>query len=247
MKKIIGLFLLILSLLTVSACSETKPTDNKTSVDTQPTEVTEPENVAYTVKVLFPDGSIVTENASIQWCETECSLPKKVNSEGIASIELKDPTEKYYIHFTKIPTGYTYNPNIYTATKDSKHVEITLMTLSTPTSGDGSSSSRYVVSTGAYNVSVTDGGIVYYSFTANEAGTYVIESMAVDKLALNEIDPALGFKNANNKTEQITDGGVGANFKYEVTLEANATFEFMIAVSKATEYPAEFDFTISKK
>lgn len=74
----------------------------------------------------------------------------------------------------------------------------------------------------------------------------MIESMAVDKLAINEIDPALGFKNANNKTEQISDGGVGANFKYEVTLEANATFEFMIA-AKATEYPAEFDFTISKK
>ena len=72
MKKIIGLFLLVLSLLTVSACGETKPTDDKTTVETQPTEVTKPENDAYTVKVLFPDGSLVTENASVQWCETEC-------------------------------------------------------------------------------------------------------------------------------------------------------------------------------
>ena len=77
----------------------------------------------YVVKVVYPDNKPVTSGVSVQWCTgNNCFLPVAVNNQGLAEIELENGD--YYIHIEGIPTGYTYDPNIYTTSANNKFVEL---------------------------------------------------------------------------------------------------------------------------
>ena len=71
-----------------------------------------------------------------------------------------------------------------------------------------------VVNKGTYSIQFEEAknaGMKYFSFTPTEAGTYIIESMCMDKLALSLVDPYIGFvgtdinnnpdASSNDKTE----------------------------------------------
>ena len=207
---------------------------------------------AYSVKVVYPNGQPVTGGVSVQWCTATSCLPtKEVNAAGIAYNKLDD-SKKYFIHIEDIPAGYTYDPNAYTTDKDNKKVEIKLITLN-ETTGEGTLDNPYVVSVGGANVnieSVSLAGVKYFAFTPSEAGTYSIKSLAVDKFAMNAIDPYIGFLGdvETDITKADVKGNVAANinFNHTFTAEANVTYLFIVFVTSATKFPASFDIVISK-
>ena len=174
-----------------------------------------------------------------------------VNAAGVAYNKLDD-SKKYFIHIEDIPAGYTYDPNIYTTDKDNKKVEIKLITLN-ETTGEGTLDNPYVVSVGGANVNIESAslaGVKYFAFTPSEAGTYSIKSLAVDKFAMNAIDPYIGFLGdvETDITKADVKGNVAANinFNHTFTAEANVTYLFIVFVTSATKFPASFDIVISK-
>lgn len=200
----------------------------------------------YMVKVLYPNNTPVSGGVAVQWCtNTNCLMPVLVDENGVAKSKIAD--DDYYIHIEGIPAGYTYDPNGYTANANNKYVEIKLMELSTIASGDGSEGNPYVVSTGIYNISfdkASTEGMKYFSFTATESKTYTIESLSTEKLAVNAIDPYIGFGpsfDVSGNTEE------SINFSHSFEATAGTTYTFVIMVSSATFFPASFDFTISSK
>ena len=214
--------------------------------------IVEPVNNNYTVKVVYPDGTPVNGGVTVQWCSTYCLLPVAVNSEGIAENEIDDDT--YYVHIDEIPEGYTYDPNAYVATPENKHLVITLDTLNDLSNGDGSTSNPYSVVKGAYELKFDAAGKnagMYFSFTATESGKVTISSTAVNKLAMNEIDPYLGFIGktddlpnfslANADVSGNKDSKIDINFNYTFDAVEGETYYFLVFVYKDTSFPAEFN------
>lgn len=205
----------------------------------------------YVVKVVYPDNTPVTKGVNVQWCTgNNCFLPVKVNEQGLAEIELDNG--EYYIHIEGVPSGYTYDPNSYTTNTNNKYVEIKLLKLSTITTGEGTDANPYIINEGTTNVSFTEAGVSgskYYSFTPKESGKYTIKSIAMDKLAMNEIDPYIGFLGQTLDMSKIDISGNisgNINFIYEFNAEAGVTYNFIIMVSSATSFPASFEVIISK-
>lgn len=205
----------------------------------------------YTVRVIDPTKTPIKKGISVQWCSGEnCFLPQKINEAGVAKINLEDG--EYYIHISGIPAGYTYNPNAYTTNASKKYVEIELSVLYPFESGDGSEVSPYVLSRGVYNVEFSEGsttGMKYFAFTPGANGKYKISSMATDKLALNRIDPYIGFLGSAKDMSNIDvtgnkDSNIDINFSYEFEGEAGLTVYFVIMVSSADSYPANFDIVL---
>lgn len=204
---------------------------------------------AYVVKVVYPNGNPVTSGVSVQWCtNSTCMLPVYVNESGIARNSI--PDDNYFIHIDGIPSGYTYNPNAYTASKTSKSVEIKLISLINLT-GEGSVDVPFLTSVGAFSVSYQEARTEwkYFSFTPTEAGTYSIKSLAVDKLATNTIDPYIGFLGTTTDFSNANyDGNPSEvlNFNHTFAAEANVTYYFVVLVYSATRFPAKFDIQITK-
>lgn len=206
---------------------------------------------AYSVKVVYPNGDPVTSGVTVQWCTGEtCLLPVAVGANGVAYNQIEDAD--YYIHIDGIPTGYTYDPNAYTANKNSKNIEIKLIELK-DVSGEGTSDNPINVLVGAFNVSYTGAGqanMKYYTFTATEAGTYTIKSLAMDKLALNLVDPYIGFLGTETDMSKIDVSGnndkTNINFTHQFNAEAGVTYTFIVFVSSASKFPASFDIEIAK-
>ena len=206
----------------------------------------------YSVKVVYPNGNPVSGGVTVQWCTGEtCLLPVAVNANGTAYNDLEDVN--YYIHIDNLPKGYTYDPNAYTTNKNNKKVVIELVQLNA-TSGEGTSSNPIVVTEGAFTVSYEGAGkanMKYYTFTPATSGTYSIKSLAMDKLALNAIDPYIGFLGTETDMSKIDvsgnlDSKVNINFNHTFTAEANVTYTFIVFVSSASKFPASFDIIISK-
>lgn len=206
----------------------------------------------YSAKVLYPDNAPVTSGVTVQWCVGDmCFLPQAVNGEGMAYIELEDG--EYYIHLNNVPEGYTYDPNAYVVTAENKYVEIKLYELSNVT-GEGSKENPYVVSTGTYNVSYEEAkiaGMKYYSFTPTEAGTYTIESICMDKLAMSLVDPYIGFVGTDINANPDTTGNDikdSVNFVRSFEAEANTTYYFIIMISSVSDdkFPCTVEFVINK-
>ena len=205
----------------------------------------------YVVKVLYPDNTPVTSKVSVQWCTGDnCFLPVTVNNQGLAEIELENGD--YYIHIEGIPSGYTYDPNAHTTSANNKYIEIKLLTLSSLATGDGTNENPYVLPLGTTNVVFEQGGVSgakYFSFTPTVSGKYTIKSIAMDKLAMNKIDPYMGFLGQSldmSKADISGNVAENINFIYEFEAEAGVTYNFIIMVSSATKYPAEFGVIITK-
>lgn len=217
--------------------------------------IVEPVNNNYTVKVVYPDGTAVNGGVSVQWCSTYCLLPVVVNSQGIAENEIDDDT--YYVHIDNIPQGYTYDPNAYVATPDNKHIVITLDEKKELSSGDGTTSNPYVVENGAYELKVLSSGKnggMYFSYTASSSGKVTISSAAVNKLAMNEIDPYLGFIGETDDLPNFSlagadvsgnkDSKIDINFSFTFDAVEGKTYYFLVFVTSATSFPATFNIYI---
>lgn len=262
MKKKFLFFLPILLLgVGLAACNEQQETnnpnlgENENPNDNTPLPSTKP---TYTVKITLPNGTAAT-GAKAQWCSgTECKTPVVVDTYGIASNKMDDVEGGYFVHVAEgtLPTGYTYNPNIYTTDVKNRNIEIKLLRIETPKAGEGTIEAPYQVGVGTYVVKVDVATeYPYFVFTATEPGTYEIESLAVDKLATTIIEPLyinFGTNLSNSEPEYVFSGGVGKNFKttFTITDQPNHYFGISFNSSKnvmGKDVPAEYAFTITKK
>lgn len=261
-KKYLMLLPLMVFGLSLVACNKDKPADEPGNVDPKPNEPVNPnppveEDIYYSAKVLYPNGDPVT-NTKVQWCTgNSCKSPVAVDSAGVAKYKLEDVDGGYYLHIAEgaIPTGYTYNPNIYTSDEGNRDIEIKLLKLETA-SGDGEKEKPYQLGVGAYSVRIeSKGKFPYFVFTAPEAGTYEIESLAMDKLATVIVDPIyLPYDDSSfsNRGLPVSTGGTGKNFKTSFTVEKDGTVAFGISFNSSKDLfnkdvPAEFDIVITKK
>ena len=118
--------------------------------------------------------------------------------------------------------------------------------------GDGTKENPLVVSEGTYNVSFdaqSRGGMKYFSFTTSEAGTYSIESIVTDKLAISVVDPYIGFVGTDINAAPDTNGNDikdSYNFNRTFEAEANTTYYFIIMISAADKFPCSVEFVISR-
>ena len=113
------------------------------------------EDNSYKVSVV-DDNNAPVKDVSVQWCNsTNCFAPVKTNAEGVAINSKLKTGDTYYVHLVEstIPQGYTYDPNLYTQTDDSKEITVKLIKLATVT-GEGSKESPYNIGVGAYHLEI---------------------------------------------------------------------------------------------
>ena len=192
----------------------------------------------YSVTVVYPNGDPVTSGVSVQWCTGDlCLLPVYVNSKGVAYNACDDAN--YYIHIEGVPQGYSYDPNAYTSNASNKHITIELIENGT-ISGEGTEASPYVVNEGAHVVNfnaLSLNGMKYFAFTATESKEYSIRSICQDKLAINEVNPYVGFMGTEINMAKIDTTGNDErvmNFNHTFTATANTTYYFVIMIEEAS-------------
>ncbi len=244
-KLIISLFAFA-TLLGLTSCGSETPTPSTTEVPTTeaptPTTTVEPtttNNDNYSVTVVYPNGTGV-KGCKIQWCTMDgnCYMPRTTNEDGFASITLDE--SDYYVHIIGgMPEGYTYNPNIYTATNTNTNFEIKLIEINTATDGEGTKTSPYQLALGTYSQSFTaTREMVYYAFTPTTSGNYTIESIVYTTSADGVIDPILYYYGTDSSFAKYDttdkDSGYDKNFKISRNLEANTTYYFFMYLSTDT-------------
>ncbi|MCQ2742436.1 MAG: hypothetical protein MJ239_03965 [Bacilli bacterium] len=235
-----------------SASSNSNPQSIPTSEESQ---VSSLDPSFYSATVMFPDGTPVS-GVDVMWCtSSQCFMPIRTDENG-TSVNEAIGDNQYYVHISRIPEGYTYNPNIYTPNEEDRHVDIFLEPLSIATlEKEGlpaGSDNRYIYeSDKAYEVTLEEeGDIIFFGFNAEASGKYEIESWAVDKQSTNPTNPKFLYYGDDptaiptSPIEEKDDGGIGDNFKYALNALEGKSYTFAI-IGSATRYPATFTVKVS--
>ena len=224
------------------------PPDSSTEV---PTEVEFSVSLIYNKKVFIPD-----EEINVIWMDDYSQHKQKIGADGFAKMMLDGD---YYVFLDKAPDGYTYNPNIYSASNDNSTVEIELVKVSRTSKGRGTALYKEfeVSNDGVYRAEIKNKSTkVYYEYQPKEAGYYVIESWVniYDDIINPKVDIYCGTFAAKFFNETLDDGGAykkggyTKNFKWVVRLsqaELSNVYTFAIfADSKTGVYPVNVDFSI---
>ncbi len=268
-RKMAWLALLLALATLLSACGEfteavTRP--QQSGAVTVPNQVGGEDADPFTVTLSYqgqtyppsPDNPI-----TIQWNDGFSLHTAPLEADGVARISGLDGD--YKVTLLNLPNGYTYNPNIYTATNDKRHVEIELYRL-VPTSGRGSHKYNDCIQinhTGLYCVEVTGPDHeTFFEFAPNESGIYTVESW-MDTTA-DEVDVNANYYGANVAyKESVTaflDGGAEGTYTKNVKMDVMiadenisaggsggaAAFTFGItATQKSGEYPIKVYIAIT--
>ena len=274
MKRIMSLCALLLAVtLLLSACGEYNPavklpgndhnaeedssadgtvTDENGEIDEDPFTVT----LVYNGEVYIPSEE---HPISVQWNDGYSVHTAPIGKDGVARVGGLDGD--YRVRLTAIPEGYTYNPNAYIATNNSRNLEIQLHKIvTTRGNGDQLYNAIEIRNTGLYCVELTSPTHeIFFEFAPPKSGTYSIESW-MDTID-NTINPQSKFYGANafNKLYQYTadDGGAEGtytkNFKLDVQIAdemisdgGQVTFSFGV-LSTTTDgvYPIKVYFAIT--
>ncbi len=238
------------------AASETEPavTDAEGNIDEDPFTV----SMTYEGKPFIPAAD---QPISVRWNDGYTLYEASIGSDGVARVGGLDGD--YRVTLTDLPEGYTYNPNIYTATNRDRHVEIELYRIiDTKGVGDQLYNSIRITHTGLYCVEITDADHeVFYEFAPTASGTYAVESWL--DTTENDINPYANYYGANVafKTFLYTqdDGGISSSYtkNFKLTVEiadenissgntGSVAFTFgMKATSKKGAYPTRIYFSIT--
>lgn len=271
-KKIIAFLLVLSTLLSFVACGEynppidnggdnsviTPPEDNGGNTgdtDDQPTDSEFTVTVMLNGEVFVPTVDSEADNAmKVRWGDGKSVYTKPLGKDGKASVTGLDGD--YSVTLLNIPDGYTYNPNIYTATNDSPNVVIDLLTIMpTRGSGNGLYNAITLSKTGVYRATIKKAGaVVYYEFFPKAAGVYTVESlMDISADMYNPMaDVYIGSSAWKQFSYTLDDGGVSSsytkNFKHTIKIDASGIgqcYTFAIKVSgKDAVYPTYVDFAI---
>ena len=182
----------------------------------------------YTVRLTYngepfkPDAGILA-----QWQDGFTLRTAEFGDDGVARTTGLDGD--FRVTLSEHPDGYAYNPNIYFANNDKTDVTIELHAV-TATRGSGKDYYGEVITirrTGVYCATITKKDqIVYYQFSPNSSGEYLIESW-VDTVA-NNVNPILHIHQGSiawkNPTPIIVDDGADdftSNFRYVVKVDSS--------------------------
>ncbi len=265
LSLIISLLLVLATLFT--SCGEYIPTgggdtnkDPDTSENPDGSTDTGDEDL-FTVSLSYNGSAYIpTPDKEIyaQWNDGFSFHKAKLGEDGVAKIGGLDGD--YQVTLSNIPDGYGYNPNIYKATNNKKHIVIELHKL-VDTRGKGQSiyNSIEVSATGVYCVEI-DGANdeVYFEFSPRKSGTYSVQSWT--DTVENAVNPKANYYGANAYFKQYDftadDGGAESsftkNFKLDVKIademigpNGQVTFSFgILADSKSGMYPIKVYFVI---
>ena len=273
MKNLIALLLVISLLFSFVACGEYNPPvdntptdseqeDNSSSNnnDSQGTTAQRGEKFTATVTLngkVYTPPTVTDDSLALKVRWTDGKSYQTVNLGADGKAECYGLDGEYSVTLINLPDGYTYNPNIYTATNDSRDVVIELLSI-TPTRGEGTDPYKCIQmsGTGVYRAKVTyNGQEIFYEFEPTKAGTYRIESMVDISAGMYDpvIDVYSGSSQYKIRDKRIDGGGASGsyttNFKYVVNIDEKFignvfTFAVMLEGKDAT-YPTYVDFIIS--
>lgn len=243
---------------TASGETATGETDTPPSADTP-----------YTVSLFYKNKAFAPGDAEIEviWqsidSDTVVTVPLDENGEAGAGVLDGD----FNVYLSGLPETYSYDPNIYKATGNSRHVDINIVEITQPVRGDGGVNSKpalsvyqsggcYVVNyQGTYRATVEKGQTLYYEYQPTTAGRYVVETWV--NVYDDEINPVMEIwggtvaykwlQETRDTGGAALDGGFTKNVKYEINLaNVGPSYTFGIsAVSKTGEYPVTVDFCIT--
>ncbi|MBQ7379435.1 MAG: hypothetical protein IJW70_07145 [Clostridia bacterium] len=262
MKKWLTVGLALAMLLCVCACGQYNPAVNSPEAEqstnqesTAPLESesgeTEP---GYTV-TLTHNGKVFTAAQDIlaQWTDGYSYYTAPFEN-GVASTQYLDGD--FRVTLSGLPEGYTYDPNIYTATTTNRDIEIELNRVEIPR-GAGSDEYHCITlkKTGFYRAQFARAGQqIFFEFVPTSAGTYVIESL-VDTAA-QQFNPIMmvyigssQFKLFDHEQDGGgAENGYTKNFRYEMRVdddEIGAVFTFAIKLdAKSDDFPQYVDFAL---
>lgn len=263
MKRILTIWLVLAALLSLCACTQHNPAINpsgtvpegESTPESAPPETEEEQGEpGYTVTLTY-NGKVFTQTDDIaaQWTDGYSYYTAPFEN-GVAQTGYLDGD--YRVTLSALPEGFTYNPNIYTATADGRDVEIELHKVEVPR-GAGSDEYHCIVlkKTNYYRAQFSRAGQqIFFEFVPTSSGTYVIESL-VDTAAqaFNPIMMVYVGSSQFKLFDHEQDGG-GAengytkNFKHVMKVdddEIGAVFTFAIKLdAKSDEFPQYVDFAL---
>ncbi len=232
MKKLTVLLLSVLMLFLFIGCEATPPVqpDDGAVTPTEPVQPNEPttpetEEKPYTVTLVFPDGATIPslENTYAVWTNKSGVYTAPFSQEGIASSN--EPDGDYQVTVRGLPEGFSYDPNLYGASNDSKNVSVTIVALRQMAGSGGSSdNSCYQCSgIGVYRFPFNSSGEqLYFTFTPRTRGTYQIRSMidaTANETTVTIYKHASFFLNPQDYTE--VDPSVSGTFTKNFKLSFN--------------------------
>ncbi len=271
MKKF---FVLILSLVLVfgiagCAVTETPPSGGTPSTGSpetpgQPSGGDEETEQSFTVTLQTANGETLPSLAGVSaiWTDSGSVTSAAFGSDGVAYSN--DLDGDYRVTLSRTPDGYTYDPNIYTATNDARSVTILLYPLEVmigsgiePSQADRgrisiSNSKKYF----AYRLTFTTdlkNDTIWFEVIPQVSGYYTMETL-ID-VTVNEVTPTLKkypsvYLFAEGKEQEtITSGGTSGsytkNVKYTCKLapsQSGGSYAFSISVASTNSvYPKYVD------
>lgn len=270
MKKILTIILTfaLVALCVFTGCMEYKPpasTEKPGSSDEpadpdKPADPTENDGEYFTVTLYYlGEPYSPADKIYAQWSDGMSVTRAEFGADGVAKTNELDGD--YVVTLSAAPEGFTYEPNDYYATNDSKNTAITLYKINEfANQKDGSDFFNNIIvlpSTGAYRVTFDKPDqIIYFSITPRNNGVYVFQSL-IDVTA-NEVNPVL-YRYPSPQLDSLYekyDGG-GAentytkNFKYTIYLDNSYVgndFKFSIQAQsiKKEAFPIVIDFLLER-
>ncbi len=271
-KQIIAVLLLLSVLFAVVSCREHIPSvdpsgsgiggETEGSSGSAGTESNDGAPFVITVMAggspYIPDMSLPEEDAlQVRLTDGKTYHTEKLGADG--KVEIDGLDGDYTVTLLNVPTGYTYNPNIYTVGNDKKTLSIELLTI-IKTYGNGSdmySNTINLSKTGVYRANIRkENQVVYYEFQPKQAGRYCFESM-ID-ISAEMYNPKAEIYTGSFAywlyNETLDGGGVSGeytkNFRHIVEVDekfaGHSSYLIGIKVEgKDAVYPTYVDFSIS--
>lgn len=227
--------------------TEETTTDIQTNVESNEDE--------FTVSLMYAGEAYIPKtDISVRWSDGKSVHEAPFGEDGIARVSGLDGD--YQVTLTALPKNYTYNPNIYVATNDSKHVIIELFKYkSAKRGGDDEYHCITADGLGVYRCELkSEAQKVFYEFTPKQSGTYTIESW-VD-ITANIVNPLYDAYNGTHAAKYfdrtVDDGGAAStytkNFKFTIEVDERMlgnTYTFAIkAMSNPANFPVVVDFAL---
>lgn len=274
MKRRIGNLLLIGSLFLLASCGEINGGTSIAKPSVAPSTSTTPkpnENVTFSATLNLNGNPFYLTDPEIEaiWQNNTTTVQAPFNDDSVATTQGLDG--EYYVHLTKSPKNYTYDPNSTIVTTNNPNCSIELMRLAKPSGGSGKDlfdkiynisdiKPNAVGKSYAFEATINSANdVVYYQFVPKVAGSYTIESM-VDMFD-NKVNPkVLTFYTGSSTTAQFDqevnsggtylDGGYTRNFKFQVdftdrALGGVAKFGIKAEINDSISYPVTVPFKIT--
>ncbi len=264
-KRILTLLLAAFTMLfsvTVTACSvETRAPNGSFGVgdsgsgDEKPPQEDVPSDGAFKVVLEVPEGETLesVEGVYAVWTEKDGLnvYQAPFNEAGVATSS--KPDGEYQVTLSKTPDGFTYNPNIYTASNTENETRISLIPLRELTGNGEPYQTPYTAATGgAYRFTFTKAGEEqYFLFKNPHEGTMHFKSLL--DVTKDEVLPILyqcyHVTNADVQ-KQIVGGGEESSYtknfyaSYALTNSQEQLFKLGVETTNPSAYPIVVDVLI---